>query len=498
MRTTKLICLAVVSLALAGRIPAATMTTTNRVLSLDECIHLALQFNLDVQIKRVSPLIDEFTLAGAYGAYDPNFNFTARQNFNSSPGSTDPNSVLFGVSSDNYTDTFGPSFTGTFSTGTRYTLAGSMVRNSGSSFPIGSAYSAAASLSLTQPLLKNFWIDATRQTIEVSKRNLKIDELALRLQIMNTITSVQLAYYDLIFARDNVKVQEASLGLAEELLAQNKIRVNLGALAPLDEKQSESQVAARKADLLSAQRDLASQQNALKSLLTADYLTWQNVNPEPSDVLVALPENFNLQESWTHGMTLRPDLQQQRESVEKQNISIKYSYNQLFPQLDLTTTYGHNGIGRTVPGVLNGIQSGNNQFYSYQLVLTLPLDNTSAKNNYKSSKATKELLLLQLKQTEQRIIVDIDNAVKTAQSNFDKLDATREARKFAELALKAEQTKLENGKSTSFIVLQLQRDLTAAKTAEIRALADYNKSLSSLSLSEGTTLEKAKLKVEVK
>ena len=103
-----------------------------------------------------------------------------------------------------------------------------------------------------------------------------------------------------------------------------------------------------------------------------------------------------------------------------------------------------------------------------------------------------------MKKIEQDIMIQIDNAIKLAQSNYERIAATKKAREYAEAALDAEQKKLENGKSTSFFVLQLQRDLTAARSAEIRALADYNKSLSTLSKSEGTTLEKANIGLEFK
>jgi outer membrane protein TolC len=179
-------------------------------------------------------------------------------------------------------------------------------------------------------------------------------------------------------------------------------------------------------------------------------------------------------------------------------VVLRYNQNQLFPSLDLTLTYGHNGIGRTVDSGLNGIQRGDNQFYSYGIVLSFPLSNTTAKNNHKASKAQKELLLLQLKQVEQTAIVEIDNAVKQAQAAYERIEATRQARLYAEAALDAEEKKLENGKSTSFFVLQLQRDLTAARSAEIRSLADYNKALSTLSRSEGTTLDKANIGLEFK
>jgi len=240
------------------------------------------------------------------------------------------------------------------------------------------------------------------------------------------------------------------------------------------------------------------QMNNLKNLLGDDFTSLAGVVFEPADKLLALPQTLNAQESWRQGMALRPELLQAREQVERQNIVLRFNYNQLFPSLDLTLTYGHNGIGQTLSTGLNGVQRGDNQFYSYGIVLSFPLNNTTAKNNYKASKAQKELLLLQFKQLEQGIIVEIDNAVKQAQAAYERIDATRQARLYAEAALDAEQKKLENGKSTSFFVLQLQRDLTAARSAEIRALADYNRTLSTLSRSEGTTLDKANIGLEFK
>lgn len=459
---------------------------------------MALDKNLDIQIRRLQPTIDLYNLDATRGYYDLTFNLNATHRFNSSPGSPDPNSALFEKSSDSFTENYGPSFTQQLGTGGRVTLNGDLIRRSGSSFTKGYNYSTDAGLSLTQPLLKNAWIDSTRQTILVNKHTLKIDELALRNQVMTTVNSVQQAYFELVFARDNVRVQEASLGLAEKLLADNKRRVEVGALAPLDEKQSESQVAARRSDLISARRDLEIQVNNLKNLIGDDFGAWATTALEPADKLLALAQTLNVQDSWRHSLALRPDLQQAREQIERQNIVLRYNHNQLFPSLDLTLTYGHNGIGQTLPTGLKGIQRGDNQFYSYGFVLSFPLSNTTAKNNYKSGKLTKELLLLEFKRLEQGIIVEIDNAVKQAQTAYEKIEATRQARLYAEAALDAEQKKLENGKSTSFFVLQLQRDLTAARSAEIRALADYNKSLSTLSKSEGTTLEKANIGLEFK
>jgi outer membrane protein TolC len=486
---------ALVSALSAGAQPAAPAPP--RVVTLAECTAMALERNLDIQIRRLQPSIDLYNLDASRGFYDLTFNLNASQRYNSSPGSADPASRLFNVSSETYSETYGPSFTQQLGTGGRLTVNADLVRRSGNQFNSFN-YSTDAGISLTQPLLRNSWIDSTRQSIQISKRTLKIDELALRNQVMTTITSVQQAYYELVYARDNVRVQEASLELAQKLLADNKRRVEVGALAPLDEKQSESQVAARRSDLLAARRDLEVQMNNLKNLIGDDFAGLAGVTFEPSDKLLALPQSLSAQDSWRHGMSLRPDLLQAREQIERQNIVLRFNHNQLFPSLDLTLTYGHNGIGQTLPAGLNGIQRGDNQFYSYGIVLSFPLNNTTAKNNYKASKVQKELLLLQFKQLEQSVIVEIDNAVKQAQTAYDRIEATRQARLYAEAALEAEEKKLENGKSTSFFVLQLQRDLTAARSAEIRALADYNRALSTLSRSEGTTLEKANVSLEFK
>jgi len=309
---------------------------------------------------------------------------------------------------------------------------------------------------------------------------------------------VELAYYDLIFAQENVKVQEKALQLAEQLLRENKKRVEVGALAPLDEKQAESQTAARRADLLSANRLLAAQQNVLKNLLSDKYTEWQEVSLEPAEALAAPPPLLNLQDSWQKGLSQRPDLLQARVDLERQQIVLRYDHNQLFPQLDLIGSYGHLASGREFSDALGQIKEGSNPYYSYGAAITWPLSNRAARQSYKISKAEQRQLLLRLKKLEQTIMVDIEDAVKLAQTNFERVDATKQARLYAEAALEAEQKKLENGKSTSFNVLFLQRDLTQARSAEIQALTEYNRALSQLSLKEGTTIERNGLKVEIR
>ena len=469
---------------------------TSRVMSVQDCILLALQPNLDVQIERYSPIIGQFNLNGAYGAYDPTFSMSAKENYRASGGGFNSTAGFFVPANQNYDETYSSGLSGLLPSGLTYNLSGNMDRNSGSSF-VGSnvvnrgfLYQPFAGITLDQPLLKNFWIDASRQQIWVNKKTLKIDELALRQQILTTVTLVEQAYYDLIFARENVKVQEKALELAERLLSENKKRVEVGALAPLDEKQSASQAAASRADLLSAQNSLSMQQNVLKNLIADEYTVWHDVLIEPSQKLVPVPQQYNLQESWRKGLTMRPDLQQLRVDLERRDIILRYQRNQLFPQLDLVGSYGRSGLATTLDPSLNDIRDERLPAYSYGAVLSFPLGNRTARNNARATKAAKEQALLQYKKLEQNILVQIDDSVKLAQTDFERVGATREARIYAEAALDAEQKKLENGKSTSYLVLLAQRDLTTRSSDEIRALADYNKALAQLALNEGTTLER--------
>jgi outer membrane protein len=128
----------------------------------------------------------------------------------------------------------------------------------------------------------------------------------------------------------------------------------------------------------------------------------------------------------------------------------------------------------------------------------MPLSNVGARNTYKSDKVTLKQLLLTLKQKEQGVMVDIDNAVKQAQSDYQGVEASRSARIYAEAALDAEQKKYAVGKSTTFTVLQLQNTLTSDRAAEIRALANYNKDLANLSAAEGSTLDRNGINIELK
>lgn len=490
--TTALLLFATSQLSNATTPDAAQADGKSRVLTIDEAIQLALTNNLNIRISQITPMIDQFTLNGLFSAYDPAFNFGAVRSVNVTPGGGALADTPIQVPSSIGTiESYSAGITGTLPTGLTYNLSGPLQWQQFSQGPsTRSVYQSAPGISLQQPLLKNSWFNGPRYQISLARKTLRIDQLALELQVMTVVNSVKAAYFNLVYARENVRVQESALQLAEQLVLENKKKAELGLMATLDEKQAESQAASSRANLVAAKDALVVQQNALKNLLTSSYGEWAKVTVVPAEPLIAVPEMLDVTECWRAAVAMRPDLQQAKLNIEKQHVAIKYQFNQLFPEVDVVGTYGHNATTASFADNFGVLNAGRYPYYSYGVQMTIPLDNVGARSAYKSAKAVLQQTLLQLKRTEQTIVIAIDNDVEAVRSDLLRVDATREARAFAEAALRAEQTKLEHGKSSSFFVLQLQSNLTAARSAEIRALADYNIAQEQLALDEGTILER--------
>ncbi|HZR17205.1 MAG TPA: TolC family protein [Verrucomicrobiae bacterium] len=505
MRILRILCV----LAIAGTVAMAQTNATNTVrqLSLQDCIQLALQHNLDLQIDRYNPQIALFNLRGDYGAYDPSFSLSGQHDHNEAGSQILAGGFIIpgSISDDN---SFSGGLTGATPIGTTYSLQGNTRDQYGQSFGLDTNgliarpfenSGASASISATQPLLKNLWIDNNRLVIRIARNRLKYSELTLRLQIMQTITTLEQAYYDLIYNRENVIVQQKAVELAERLVMENRKRLEVGALAPLDLQSAEAQAASTRAAVIAANSQLGTQERLLKSLITDAYANeWANVGIEPGAKLMAPAPVVNLQDSWSKGLAQRPELLQAKLDVERQGIQLKYDKNQLWPELDVFGTYGFNGSGKEFSSALGDFQTTDRPFYTYGGKIIVPLANVRARNSYKADKANMQQFVLTLKQLEQNIMIQIDNDIGTIQANYDQVQATRAAREYEEAALDAEQKKLESGKSTTYTVLQVQRDLTTARGNEIQALDTYNKSLSQLSLHEGSTLDRLNITLETK
>ena len=502
------VCAAVIAAAQTGPSPTAP-----RSLSLQQCIQLALNHNLDVQIERLTAGIAGFSLGGAYGAYDPTFSFTAKHAYVSEPGGFDPRKFNPYFPDELTTDTLGSSLTGLAPIGLSYNFGGRVGTESANTdfssdpenasfFPGGIRRTndgfADVGVTLTQHLLKDFWIDQSREVIRVRRKELKMSEQALRFQIMRIMLAVEVGYYDLIAAREQVRVQEKALELRQQFVTETHRRVEVGDLPPLDAEQAETQLQITLTALTAARQVFVARQNALKVLLTEDFREWVDADLLPTDVLLALPAELNRSVSFQKALLDRPDLAESRLAVEKSDVVVQFRRNQLYPSLDLVGRYAGLGVDQSGNSALNDAINFGNPEYFYGVVVSFPVTRTAERNYYRASQAAKQLAQLQLKKAEQAVFLEIADWVNRVQSGFTQVGSTHKARVYAEAALAAEQKKLQNGLSTSFFVLQLQEILTSARTTEALALADYNKALAQLAFSEGSTLAKRNVQLELK
>ena len=495
-------CLSCGALTVVGQNNAAPKTIS---LSLDDALRRALEQNYAIRLGNFTPQTARLNLEGIYGAYDPVFKASAGQNFSKRPGLFDPTTGQVYGGGETWTRDFGAGLTGVLPTGTRYGVDWGMDRSNGEGFNSGgiftiqpAEYVSSVGVSVTQPLLKDFWIDSTRLNTRTAKIEIRKADLDLQYTIMTIVNSTALAYYELIEARDQVKVQEMALQLKDQFLSETQKKVAAGTLASLDEKQAQSGAATARASLTKALSDAEQAENKLKGLIADNFISIHSTVLEPSEKLLAMSQQISVVESWRTGLEQRPDFLRKKQIIEQEKIQLKYTQNQLYPALDIQGSYGRRGKGGTAYDSHDLI--GDNRFPNYGggLVLTVPLSRKAERTAHKIQKINVEQALLELKNAEEDVIRSIDTEVKKVRSAFAAIESTREARVFAEAALDAEQKKLENGKSTNFQVLELQDKLTQARAAEIKALTAYNKSLQDFYYAEGTTLQRNKVVIQLK
>jgi outer membrane protein TolC len=500
--------------ALSGRAQTNNAQPPVRSLSLRECIDMALSRNLNLQIEHLSTDVAAFNYRATYGAYDPTLSFSATRNFISQPGNFDPKKSGFDFPYELTSDTATPGLTGRLPMGFTYNFGGSFTAehgitdfrgdtNTAKSFPpFGirdtNNYLANVGGTVQQHLLRDFWIDQYRETMRLRRKDLKISQQALRFQIMSTVLIVELNYFDLIAARETIRAQEKTLELNQQFLKETQRRVEVGDLPPLDSEQAETQLENTLTALAAARELYVDQQNALRNLITDNFREWADVELEPADTLVAVPTPINRSESFVNALKTRPDLIEARLAVQKSDVTVQFRKNQLFPFLDFIGNYGGLAIDNDSSSALSDALHFRQPAYYYGVVVSYPLSNVGARNDYRASQANKQIAELQLKKAEQDVLVQVADWVNRVQSRFTQVGSTHKARAYAESALAAEEKKLQNGLSTSFVVLQLQNILTAARTAEIKALADYNKALAQLAFTDGSTMEKRHLLLELK
>ena len=511
------------ALAICANISAFSQTTSAPAstwsLSLRNCLDLALSHNLTLQIQHLTFAIANDSLSSAYGVYSPIYSFEASHAYESALGNFDPQKFNPYFPADITTEKLGSHLSGLAPFGFSYDLGGFVHKNEATPafttepadaafFPDGirrtNNYNAGGGLTMRQHLLKDFWIDSNSEVILTRRTDLKISEQALRFEIMTTLLAVELAYQDLVEAREEIRVEEKALEFRRESVVETQHRVQIGELPPLDDAQAQTQFQNTVTALAAARQIFATRQNTLIGLLTDDYKEWAEVDLEPTDPLQAVPVEVKRLLSFQCALTNRPDLIEARLAVKKAGVMVKFRLNQLFPTLDMIGGYGGTSNPTDSSPLLSDIFGFRTAFgfqnpeYSYGVVVSFPLDNIAERGSYRASKASKKIAELQLQKAEQDVLLQVADLVNRVDSNFSQVGSTHQARIYAEEALNSETKKFQAGISTSFEVLQYQEILTAARTAEIRAEVDYNKVLAQLAFAEGSILEKNHLTLQIK
>ena len=476
-------------------------------LTVDEAVARALDRNLDIAVQRLVPQLSDLNLAEQLAFYRP----TLASNFSTS-SSTTPSSTQLDGGRNVLTDTalFDTSVTqpvpwggGTFDVSWNNNRR--ETTNFFSSF--NPSYRSSVGANYTQPLLRGFGIDQPRQQLAVTRVNRAISDIDLRETITNTLASVRDAYWELVYTVQTVEVQRQALELAEQLVRDNRARVEIGTLAPIDIVQAQSEAAARRQTLAQAEQDRQTAEISLKRLIvngTSDELWGATLNPVDQPSFSYSP--VNVEAAVRNALDQRTDITRARRQRDINNINLRGLRNNTLPGLDVVGNYQLQGQGGTrfnraglggsvqtiVPGgygdAIDQLIDTNFPTWTVQLQFSYPLGRSAAQAAFARGRLELQQTDAQLRQVELQVATEVTNAALQLRSIQQRIEAATAARELAEQQLEAEETKFEVGTTTSFFVVQAQRDLATAQDAELRAILDYQKALIEFERAQETSL----------
>lgn len=521
-------------------------------LTLDEAIRRALANNNDIEISRTSERIQEQQIQSLLGQYDPVFTASPTYSRSQSTGNRATNDLRISSNFSGFIRPGGGNYQTFFNNNRTESAFAQSQASSGTISSTNSAlYTSSLGFAYTQPLLRNRSIDARRLNINIAKRRLEQSDADFRLQAIATILNVQQTYWDLVFFLRNQQNLLANVTLARENLRLIEARIDAGAAAPLERASIETELATREGDLLSATAQVSVVENSLKQLILRDPTApeWQQ-SIMPVDKPVFSQDVTDLDSAMRDALDNRFELRRLRLETEVNNLNLRYYKNQLKPQLDLNTQFSLNGLSRggtsspfttnlytstgdlrflnainqlralptvNLPAILNDSflipaspqylfggfnQSLGNIFrsdapnFSVGVTFSFPLRNRTVKAEYAAAKITTEQIAAQTRVQEQQVIVDVRNAVQSVETARQRVLTFRRARESAEIQLEGERKLYEAGRSTTFLLFQRENALTNARSAEVRAETDYNKSLGGLQRATATSFRANNITVD--
>jgi outer membrane protein len=530
------------------------VTSDNTVtLSLNDAIKRALENNNDIEVARDDVRLAETQLRALEGIYDPLLSFTPQIDKRITPQQSSLGGSGRSGTTTNTTYSLSPSLNKSFELGGgNYTLnfANSHTNTSSTFSFINPYYSSNLSLTFTQPLLRNRPIDNNRRQIRIQKKRLEQSDADFRLRTISVITSVQQAYWELVFALRDQQNQLANLNLSRENLRRVEAQITVGTQAPLARAEVQTELANRESALLVAVQNVSIAENNLKQLIFKDSSApeWAaQVTPTDTPKFDSTPVNLN--DALKEARENRPELRRLRLQNDINQIDLKFFKNQTKPQIDIQSTLATTGLagtdvsGALPAGTLLPIISGDptlnasafllqeirdiqqragfpvatvpttlalggppadliggfgkdlSNLFSFKtrnitvgIAFQIPLRNRTAEANLAGARIQGEQLQASLRSQDQIIEVDVRNAAQAVETARMRVLAAREARANAEMQLEGEQRLYQVGRSTTFLLFQRENALTNARAAELRAETDYNKALADLQRATSTTL----------
>ena len=487
-------------------------------LSLADAIALGLRFNLDVEIERFAPLIAEQTAEAAWGAYDPRFGAEfGYQNIEQ------PNT--FGI--DQTPESRQKNLGGEGSLQWLVPWLGASVGVSASGWnkktnstiqTLSPQYDSSILFNANIPLLRGLIWNEAWTNVKTSNLGYGISRENFRTRVMDLVQQIQGRYWDLIAAKEQVRVATSSFETAEALLRQSQTQYEVGVVSKVDVVQAEAGVASRDFDLIVASNREENTQDQLIDAVLGPYLTassslefmpttnpddFENFSPGEVDRAVAL------------AFERRPELRAAEEQIQRRNIQLRFAKNQWLPQLDFVGSVGYFGrdgrqnpqcvppfcVAAAPPGSFpdsyDDYFTGDGSLnYSVQAVVSVPLGNTTARKRLSQAELELRRSKTQQRRLEQTIILDIRKAVRTLNAAYRGIGAAERSRVAAAEQLRAEEIRLEYGESTPFEVLLKERDLVSAESQWITAVQTYRNAHTALDREQGTILENNGIHIE--
>ncbi|MBC7910463.1 MAG: TolC family protein [Pyrinomonadaceae bacterium] len=508
-------------------------------LSLREALEMALVNNKDIEVARSNVKIAEFDLKGARGIYDPRLTSLSYYERSVTPSASFLSGSSTGeVVQSDYTGTvrfegLAPKYGG----GYRVDFSSIRLITNNQFTAINPQYPTALTFSYTQPLWRGFGFDINRRQIEVAKKSLSLTDAQFRQRTIETITSVQRTYWDLVYALRNLQIQRDAVRDARLQLEHNKRLVQEGLLAPIDVVAADAQVSGFEQSVYTALEDVSRAENNLKNLIAEnrDAAIW-NVSLVPTDAVDLTPPLISLEDAMQAAVENRPELKQSEVLREINQIDQRYFREQTKPQIDLIGSYGVVGLAGTLNpnasnilnstnaqlrdrinqlSILNGLQPlpatpplavqgdllggygqsllnlGANRYNNFRVgvQLNIPLWNRTAEAQLGRSLVEGGRIQTQREQLEQLIQVDVRNALQIVRTVESRLRAAAAARNASEQQYASEQRRFDAGQSTLFLVLERQTALTTARGNELRAQTDLNKAIAELQRATGNSLQ---------